>query len=293
MEYLAAKTLISSVKGKHWFGIDFGMNIYKGCSHGCIYCDSRSECYRIDNFDRVRTKENAIEIIVNDLKRKRKKGVIGTGGMSDPYNPVESHLQLTREALKVINENHFGISIATKSPLVKRDIDYLMEIKKHSPVIIEMTITTADDELSKKIERNVPVTSERFKAIKELSDNGIYCGILLMPILPFINDTEENILEIIRLAKENGAKFIYPYFGVTLRTNQRDYFFQQLDRDFPGLKKRYWKTYGNQYHCNSPKAEHLFELFIKECERLDIHYKMSDIIADYQKGYGFTQLSLF
>ena len=293
MEYIPAKKLISSVKGEHWFGIDYSMNIYKGCCHGCIYCDSRSDCYHIENFDRVRAKDNAITIIKDDLRRKRKKGVVGTGGMSDPYNPFENKFQLTRQALKEINEAHFGVSIATKSPLVARDIDILSEIKKHSPVIVKMSITTADDNLSRIIEPNVALSSERFKALRELSSQGIYCGILLMPVLPFINDTEANIKEIVRLANNNGAKFIYAYFGVTLRMNQRDFFYHQLDKNFPGIKIQYMKAYGDRYNCASPNANYLYQILAKECEKYGITYKMPDIIEGYKKGYGFTQLSLF
>jgi len=192
MEYIKAKKLISQYAyDNSWFDINYNMNIYKGCCHGCIYCDSRSECYQIEDFDRVRAKENAIESIGKELKGKRRKGVIGTGAMSDPYNPLEKKFQLTRGALEEVNKYNFGISIATKSPLITRDIDILKKISSHSPVLIKMTITTFDDDLCKRIEPNVPCSSERFKAIKQLSDNGIYTGILLMPILPFINDTEE------------------------------------------------------------------------------------------------------
>ena len=200
------------------------MNIYKGCCHGCIYCDSRSDCYGIEDFDRVRIKENSINLIEKDLKSKRKKGIVATGAMSDPYNPFEEKFLLTRKALELIDKYNYGAAIATKSDLIIRDIDVLKRIKEHSPVLCKITITTADDELSKKIEPNVCLSSERFKAIKKLSDEGIYTGILLMPILPFINDTEENIISIVRKAKENGAKFVYPAFGVTLRSNQRIHF---------------------------------------------------------------------
>lgn len=293
MEYIPAKTIVTKTKNTAWFGTDYNMNIYKGCCHGCIYCDSRSECYHIDDFDRVRAKENAPNIIGDELRRKTRKGVVGTGSMSDPYNPFEKRIQLTRHSLELINANHFGVAIATKSPLVTRDIDILNRIKRHSPVLVKITITTADDEVSKKIEEHVAVSSERFKAIKELADNDIYCGILLMPILPFINDTKENTSEIIRLAKGNGAKFIYPTFGVTLRTNQREYFYQKLDQYFPTLKERYIQQYGEKYACGSPKANELYTLFVNECNKAGILYKMDDIIEDYKRGYGSQQLSLF
>lgn len=212
MEFIPTKTIISSYnENPHWFGINYNMNIYKGCCHGCIYCDSRSNCYQILDFDRVRIKENSIETIKKELQSKRKKGVVGTGAMSDPYNPFEKEYELTREALKIVDEYRFGIGIATKSNLITRDIDILKKIQSHSPVIVKMTITTFDDELCKKIERKVCTSEERFKAIKELSDNNIYTGVLLMPLLPFINDNEDNIKNIIRKVHECGGKFIFTY----------------------------------------------------------------------------------
>lgn len=269
------------------------MNIYRGCSHGCIYCDSRSECYHIEDFDTIKAKENALEIIKNDLKSKTKLGVIGTGAMSDPYNPIEKEYEFTRNALKLVARYNFGIAIATKSDLVTRDIDILKEIKKNAPVIIKITVTAADDSLSKIVEPNAPLSSKRFSAIKELTDNNIFAGILLMPVLPFIEDNEENIKEIIRLAKENGAKFIYPAFGVTLRQNQREWFFKKLDQHFPALKEKYSKQFGNSYSCTSPNAKALWNIFKSECERLGILYKMQDIIIAYKAGYVDNQLSLF
>lgn len=294
MKFIPAKTIISGFnENNNWFGINYNMNIYKGCNHGCIYCDSRSDCYHVDNFDEVRAKEDALTLIHRDIKSKRKAGVIGTGAMSDPYNPFERKYQLTRGALEIINTYGFGISIASKSDLITRDIDILKRIKQHSPVLIKITITTCDDELCKKLEPNVAVSSRRFAAIKQLSQNGIFTGILLMPVLPFIEDNEENIKGIINLAHANGAKFIYPAFGVTLRQNQREWYFRKLDELFPKLKDKYIKLYGNSYECISPKADILWKLVKGECERLGILYKMQDIIRTYRSGYGDNQLSLF
>lgn len=294
MDFIPAKTVISGYsENNNWFGNNYNMNIYKGCSHGCIYCDSRSECYHVDNFDEVRAKENALALIHRDLKSKRKTGVVGTGAMSDPYNPCEREYELTRGALELINTYGFGVSIATKSDLVTRDIDLLKRIKQHSPVLIKTTITTCNDELSKKLEPKVAVSSKRFAAIKELSDNGIFAGVLMMPILPFIEDNEENIGGIIRKAYESGAKFIYPAFGVTLRLNQREWYFNKLDELFPSLKEKYLKLYGNAYECHSPNAKQLINLVKRECERLGILYKMGDIIKAYKQGYYDRQLTLF
>ncbi|KKY02541.1 radical SAM protein [Paraclostridium benzoelyticum] len=297
MEFIPAKTIVSGYKeNPHWFGINYGMNIYKGCCHGCIYCDSRSNCYQIIEFDRVRIKENSTEIIKKELKSKKTKGVVGTGAMSDPYNPFEEKFMLTREALKVVDENRFGISIATKSDLITRDIDILKRIQSHSPTIIKITITTYDDNLCKKIESNVCPTSKRFKALKKLSDNGIYAGVLLMPILPFINDNEDNIKNIIKKAYQSGAKFVFTYgLGVTLRQNQREYYFEQLRKIFPyeNLDKKYIKVYGESYENGAANYDKLWKTFKEECEKYNLLYDMKDIIADYKNKYEKTQISWF
>ena len=216
--------------------------------------------------------------------------------MSDPYNPFEKELMLTRMALEEINTFNFGVAIATKSNLIVRDIDILKKIKNHSPTLIKITITTYDDELCKKIEPNVCVTSKRFQSIKELSYNGIFTGILLMPILPFINDDEENIIKIIRTAHECGAKFIFAYgMGLTLRGNQREYFYRNLIKKFPkeNMIAKYKDTFGNKYECASLNHKKLWNIFRNECERLGILYKMEDIVLAYKKNYGNNQLSWF
>ena len=286
MEHIDAKTIISQyIENNQWFGINYNMNIYKGCCHGCIYCDSRSSCYGIEDFDRVRAKDNAVEIIRKELRGKRKKGVVGTGAMSDPYNPFEKKERLTRGALKQINNFNFGVAIATKSSLITRDIDILKKIKEHSPVLIKMTITTLDDELCSKIEPNVSLSSERFNAIKKLSDNGIYTGVLLMPILPFINDDEENIIGIVKKAHECGAKFIFAYgMGVTLRENQRQHYYEKLIELFPEekLAKKYIEIYENRYEYQSINSKTLWQCFKRECEKYNMLYKMEDIILSYK-----------
>ena len=298
MKYIPAKTMISPyMRSNEWFGTNYNMNIYKGCSHGCIYCDSRSSCYRIENFDEVRAKENALQMIRDELRRKVKKGVVGTGAMSDPYNPFEKELKLTRNALELINAYEFGVAIATKSDLITRDIDILQDIKKHSPTLAKITITTFDDTLCKKIEPHVCVSSKRFKAVKELAAAGIFTGVLLMPILPFINDQEENILNIVKTAHACGAKFVLAYgMGVTLRQNQREYFYDQLDRIFPEefLKEKYIQIFQNKYQCSSPNSRRLGYIFRAECKKLGLLYKMDEIISAYRQGYDEEkQLSLF
>jgi DNA repair photolyase len=294
MKTIPAKTILTRKKDSSWFGTDYNMNLYKGCCHGCIYCDSRSDCYQVEDFDTVRAKENALDILQKELKKKTKSGVIATGSMSDPYNPFEIKYQHTRQALKLVNTYHFGISIATKSNLITRDIDILKNIKEHSPVICKITVTAAEDFLCRKIEPDVCVTSKRLEAIKKLSDAGIFTGILMMPLLPFLTDSAENILAVIRLAHQNGAKFIYPFLGVSLRNGQREYLYQKLDELFPGrkLSDAYRKMYGDSYVCHSPKVNELWPLFTAECERLGLLYRMPEIIKAYKQGYDFQQLTL-
>ncbi len=269
------------------------MNLYRGCCHGCIYCDSRSECYGIEEFDRVRVKENALEILRDELRRKIKTGVILTGAMSDPYNPFERKLELTRHALELVSAYEFGIGIATKSELILRDIDLFREIKEHSPVLLKITITTADDHLSRLIEPGVPPSSRRFEVIRELTDAGLFAGILMMPVLPFLEDNLENVLEIVKKASQCGARFIYPAFGVTLRQNQREYYFKRLDQLFPGLSGRYQDRFGMNYECRSPNAKLLWSAFSKACDECGILYKMPDIVRAYKLGYESLQMRLF
>ncbi len=293
METIPAKTILQKNKTSEWFGNDYNMNLYRGCCHGCIYCDSRSECYRIDNFDEVRAKENALVILRDELRRKVRSGVIGTGAMCDPYNPFEEKEMLTRHSLELISAYNFGITVITKSPLITRDIDLYKEISEHSPVLCKMTITTADDELCKLIEPKVAVSSERFEALAKMSENGLFTGITLMPVLPFINDTEDNIRKIVRTAHQCGVRCIYPFFGMTLRANQREYYFSRLDMLFPGLSDKYRKYYGERYECVSPNAKKLWNVFSNECDRFGIFYNMKDIISSYKQGYGDLQLSFF
>lgn len=294
MEYIDAKTLLSGFfETSGWFGHNYNMNLYKGCAHGCIYCDSRSECYQIEEFDRVRTKKDALIILERELKSKRKKGIISLGAMSDTYNPFEGELMITSKALKLIDKYHFGVSLATKSDLVTRDIETFKSIMRHSPVILKLTITSAEDKLSKIIEPNVCPSSKRFNALKELTSNGIYAGVLLMPILPFILDSPDNIISIVDKTYENGGKFIYTGFGVTLRQNQRAWYYYALDKHFKGLKRKYIDTYGNKYECGIQKYDHISKLFKERCNKYGITYKMKEIIAEYRKGYNKEQVSFF
>lgn len=296
IDFIPIKSMLQTKKGyasSAWFGIDYNINIYKGCSHGCIYCDSRSNCYHIENFDTVRSKAQALHILESELKRKRKKGVIGIGAMSDTYNPFERTYEITRQALKLIERYGFGVALATKSDLVVRDIDILARIAKQYPTILQVSITCADDALSNILEPHVCASSKRFLAVQQLSEAGIYTGILLMPILPFINDTIENIKQIVYLAHIHKATFIYAMFGVTLRENQRDYYYQCLDTYFPGKRELYETYYQNSYSCMSFKAKALYEVFEAECITYGILYKMEDIINGYKHTLPNEQLHLF
>ena len=271
---ITAKTILNYVKQPDtWFGLRYNLNLYRGCQHQCIYCDSRSDCYQIENFADILIKVNAIEILHDELPRKRKKGTIGFGSMNDPYMPIEKERELTRKALEVIQKNRFPVHILTKSTLVLRDIDILKKIAKQYAAV-SFTITTADDELCQKLEPGAPVASERFSAMKELSDKGIYTGILMMPILPFIEDTKENIEALVSQAAESGASYILPWFGMSLRSGQREYFYAKLDEFFPSMIRKYEIRYGEQYQCAVPHAQVLNQLFDEFCKKYSITKKM-------------------
>ena len=295
MQFINVKTILSKVKyGNDWYGVDYNMNLYRGCSHGCIYCDSRSNCYHIDNFDIPKGKENALLILEKELSKKREKGVVGIGSMSDTYNPNELQYEQTRGALKLISKYNFGVAIDTKSDLILRDLDLLKEINLKNNVIIKFTITTPNDELSKIIEPNVCVSSKRFEAVKILSENGIFTGIMMNPILPFITDNEEDIKKLVKLAYNSGAKFIYTYMGMTLRENQRDYYYEKLDKHFIGVKEKYIKYYGEKYNCPIPNYKEIYKVFVSECNKYGILYNMKDIIKAYKKDINNNeQMTLF
>jgi len=284
---IQAKTLLSSGKQPDpWFGCKYNMNIYRGCEHQCIYCDSRSECYRIENFDDVLVKVNAAELLKKELASKKIKGTIGFGSMSDPYTPAESKYKLTRQALQIIANHKFPIHLITKSSLVLRDKDIIKEINKEFAAIT-FTITTTDDKLAKLVEPKAPLPTARLTVMKILSDMGIYTGITMMPILPFIEDNPENILAIVREAKKHGAQYIIPALGMTLRDRQREYYYSKLDEHFPNLKRRYAAQFQNRYDCSAQDRRKLRELFYKECKKLNIPtrikiYKPKSVLSSEQ-----------
>lgn len=271
---ITAKTILNHVKQPDtYFGLKYNMNLYRGCQHQCIYCDSRSECYRIENFADIHIKANAIELLADALPRKRVRGTIGTGSMNDPYMSIERKTNLTGQALAVIAENQFPVHVLTKSDLVLRDIDTLKEINEVYAAV-SFTITTADDALAKKLEPGAPPSSARFEAMKTLSGAGILTGMLMMPILPFIEDSLENITRLVELAHAHGAAYIIPSFGMTLRAGSREYYYAKLDRLFPGTKARYTRQFGDNYACYSPNHKNLDTIFRELCARYGIARRM-------------------
>ena len=259
-----------------------GMNLYRGCTHGCIYCDSRSNCYQMNHeFEDIEVKENAIELLENTLRRKRKRCMIGTGSMSDPYMPLEAQLEYTRKALWLIEKYGFGATLITKSDRVLRDLDILKRINQKTKAVVQMTLTTADEALCKLVEPNVSTTKQRFEALKILRDNSIPTVVWLCPVLPYINDTEDNICRILDMCVAAKVRGIICFgMGLTLREGNREYFYRQLDKSFPGLKERYIREYGNQYVINSPKSADLMRLFHRTCEQNGIMHD-NDLIFEY------------
>lgn len=272
---IQAKSILNHAKQPDdWFGMKYNMNLYRGCQHRCIYCDSRSLCYHIEDFDgEILVKVNAPELLADALPRKKVIGTIGFGSMNDPYMPIEKQYQITRKCLEIITKHKFPIHIITKSDLMLRDLELLKQINEIY-CAISFTITTADDVLCKKIEPGSPATSRRLKAMKVLGDAGILTGISLMPILPYINDTEENIRNIIRMTAENGGKYVVAGLGVSLRDRQRHYLYQEFNKQFPGVSKKYIKDFGGRYSANPKNHKVLWNALKEECLRYDIALKI-------------------
>jgi DNA repair photolyase len=268
---IGARTIIHRVSGiDTYFGLDYGMNLYRGCQHRCIYCDSRSLCYGIEDFDgEILIKKDAIDLLRDELSRKRKKGIIGTGSMHDAYMPLEAKVRLTQRALEAIADYGFGVHVVTKSDLVLRDVP-ILKIARFHTAAVSLTITTTDDELSKKLEPGAPPSSARFRALQRLCDAGLETRIALMPTLPFIEDTQENIVAIVEEAHRCGVKAIVPWFGMSMRDRQRSHFYKKLDELFPGLKTRYIEAYGEAYNCPSPNADALYKRFHELCGKYGI-----------------------
>ena len=289
MHFVTAKGILSSQNG---------MNLYRGCSYGCIYCDSRSRCYHMEHaFEDIEIKENAIELLEHALRRKRQKCMIGTGSMTDPYIPLEMELQHVRKALSLIDRYGFGFTVITKSDRILRDLDLLRKINEKTKCVVQMTLTTCDEELCRKIEPHVSTTGERFEVLKKLRDAGIPTVVWLSPILPFINDTAENITGILEMCAEAGVYGVLCFgMGLTLREGNREYFYKQLDRLFPGLKEKYIRTYGNQYEIASPDNRRLMRLFHQKCEESGIVHDNEEIfryLHTFEEKDAGRQLSVW
>ena len=274
-----------------------GMNIYRGCLHGCIYCDSRSLCYQMNHkFEDIEVKANAVGLLENTLRRKRNKCMIGTGAMSDPYMPIEEKLGNMRKCLEVIERYGFGVTMITKSTKVLRDLDLLKKINEKSKCVVQMTLTTYDEDLCRIVEPNVETTYERFRALEILRDNGIPTVVWLCPILPFINDTEENIRGILDYCVRAKVKGIINFdMGVTLRDGNREYFYKKLDEHFPGLKEKYIRMYGNSYQLSSPNSRQLNMIYKSECIKNGIMCDVNECfeyLNKYEDKYGGEQTSL-
>ena len=289
MHYVKAKGILSS---------DNGMNLYRGCSHGCIYCDSRSKCYQMSHtFEDIEVKENALELLEKALLSKKKRCMIGTGAMTDPYLPLEERLRMTRGALEIIEKHGFGVAVQTKSTRILRDLDVLQRINEKGKAVVQMTLTTCDDDLCRILEPNVSVTSERVAALKQFRDAGIPTVVWLCPILPFINDTRENVQGILESCIEADVKGIICFnMGLTLREGNREYFYAQLDKNFPGMKQRYIRSYGNRYELNSPRNAELMRLFHQTCEKHGILHDVREVFTylhTFQEKEIHAQISLF
>lgn len=287
MHFVEAKGILSS---------NNGMNIYRGCTHGCIYCDSRSKCYGFTHeFEDIEVKINAPQLLEKALKSKRKKCMIGTGAMCDPYLHIEENLKLTRKCLELIDQYEYGVAAQTKSTRVLRDMDLLKSINDKTKAVVQMTMTTYDETLCKILEPNVSTTKERFEALLQFKEAGIPTVVWLTPILPFINDTEENIRGILGYCVEAGVKGIICFgMGVTLRDGNREYFYKALDKYFPGIKNKYIRTYGNAYDIPSPNNKKLLEILKETCVKNGMMYQIKECFQYlHEFPQKYEQMSLF
>ena len=287
MHFVNAKGILSASNG---------MNVYRGCTHGCIYCDSRSKCYGFTHeFEDIEVKQNAPELLEKALRSKRKKCMIGTGAMCDPYMPCEEELRVTRKCLEIIDRYGFGVVIQTKSNRILQDLDFLKSIHKKAKCVVSMTMTTYDEELCKIIEPNVCTTKERFETLKVFRDNGIPTVVWLSPILPFINDTKENIEGILEYCMEAKVYGIMCFdMGVTLREGDREYFYAALDKHFPGLKNRYQRKYGYSYELPSERNKELMQLLYQKCEEYGMVCNVERLFQYFHEfPERYEQLTLF
>lgn len=272
MHFVRAKSILSAGNG---------MNLYRGCQHGCIYCDARSKCYQMNHvFEDIEVKENALELLEAALRSKRRPCMIGTGSMTDPYMPLEMELRMTRKTLELVEKYGFGVTVLTKSDRILRDIDILNRINGQAKAVVQMTLTTMDDDLSRILEPNVCTTRRRIEVLKEFQRAEIPTVVWLCPLVPFLNDTEENVRGIVQACRDAGVRGIINFgMGLTLRDGNREYFYSGLDRHFPGLKERYIRTYGSAYNIPSPKSKQLERIFHEACEAYGIWHDNNQIFT--------------
>lgn len=275
-----------------------GINVYRGCTHGCIYCDSRSACYQMDHvFEDVAVKVNAPELLEDALRRKRRLCMIGTGSMCDPYLPLEKETRLTRRCLEVIQRQGFGVSVLTKSDLILRDLDLLKRINQSAKAVVCTTFTTFDEDLCRVLEPHVCTTRRRFEMLRACHEAGLRTGVWLCPILPFLNDTEENLRGLLEYCFAAGVEAVVNFgMGVTLREGDREYFYAQLDRHFPGMKERYIRTFGNRYQCPSPNAPRLERILREECRKRGVLWEPEAAMGwlmEFEDPRAGQQLDLF
>ena len=286
------------VTAKHILSAQNGINVYRGCTHGCIYCDSRSTCYQMDHaFEDVAVKANAAELLEDALRRRRHRCMIGTGAMCDPYLPLEKTERLTRRCLEVIDRHGFGVSVLTKSDLILRDLPLLQSINAKARTVVCTTLTTFDEELCRVLEPNVCSTRKRFEMLQTMHEAGIATGVWLCPILPFLNDTEENLRGLLGYCFDAGVSVIVNFsMGVTLRDGDRQYFYRKLDEHFPGMKERYIRAFGSRYSCPSPRHRELTRILQTECRARGVICGAEEAMAylmRFEDRSAGEQLSLF
>ena len=274
-----------------------GMNLYRGCTHGCIYCDSRSACYQMKHdFEDIEVKRNAPSILESQIRRKRQPCMISTGAMTDPYIHLEQELKVTRQCLEVIEKRGFvGLTILTKSARIMRDIDLLYSINAKTKCVVQMTLTTFDEDLCRVIEPNVSTTYERFEVLKTMQKAEIPTVVWLTPILPFINDSEENLRGVLDYCVRAGVVGIITFgFGTTMREGSRDYYYNKLDEHFPGMKQKYIETFGRDYECRVSNHRKLQAVYIDICKKHGIMYNDSDVFKYLHKfETQMGQMTLF
>lgn len=275
-----------------WFGIDFHANLYWGCPHGCLFCDLVADCRPGEDFSKITHRPDVLEILSRELAGKPKDAVISFGSAADPYNPAEAEEKLMRRALEMVDAAGLGAAVTTKGDLILRDLDLLKRIAAHSPLVVIFPISTYSDAVCRKLEPEAPKPSERFRTLGKLAAEGILCGVKMIPVIPFLNDTEDNVRDIIRSSRNAGARFVYPSFGIQFREGQREHFMMMIEKEFPGLRNVFMDTYGLRSACVSLQAPKLKKTFVIECKKQKMLYGMKEIVQLIRPDKN-VQLKLF